>query len=581
VQYSVIVDSDVEAAMADGTVLRSTVYRPAAEGQRFPVLLTRTPYGRDLAVNSVYFNPLTVAAAGYVVVMQDCRGRFGSDGDFIPSVHEAADGAATVEWAARLPWANGDVGMWGRSYFAETQWRAAQGAPEALKALALGVSAGGNANNGALYRGGAHEFGSRLSWGHASASLNELLREFRDDPELREKELQSWLALDGSFADGSIYSMLPISGLAPLLGTFMRTHILPSAAEGPGSAFSQLWDAASDRPVSLRTLHIGGWFDIFAPNTLDQYRRQLDHSRGRPEAAPRLIMGPWTHTNLSATYAGVSYGMAASAGLLDGIGDLSRVHTAWFDAVLKGDATGLETIPPVLVYFLGENRWRGFKELPEPRTQRSWYFGTEGALQDEAGTDGTAEYTYDPLDPVVTSGGATMLQGPFPAGPSRQEAVEARDDVLVFTSAPFEESVTIFGAVQATLFASSSAVDTDWVVRLCRVDSDGVSTGIADGIVRASWRDAHAGTGRFTPGIEQSPIQPGRVYEYTVSLWETALTFGPGERLRVQVTSSCHPRWDRNLNTGLLASDSAEPVTARQGIRFGAAFPSRLTVGIL
>lgn len=580
-RYPVVVDGDVEATMTDGTILRSTVYRPDASDETFPVLLTRTPYGRDLAVNSAYFNPLTVAAAGYVVVMQDCRGRFGSDGRFEPSVNEASDGATTVEWAARLPWSNGRVGMWGRSYFAETQWRAARQSPAALKALAPGVSAGGNANNGALYRGGAHELGSRLAWGHASISLNELMREHADDPERRAKELQEWLALDTGFADGSCYGVLPLRDLEPRLGTFLRNEVTPSAGEGPGSDFCRLWDAASDAAVPLPTLHIGGWFDIFAPNTLDQYRRQAVLSKTFPGIEPRLILGPWTHTNLTGGYPDIHFGAAASSGIVDGRGDLSSLHTAWFDAVLKEDGAAIAAVPKVLLYFLGENRWRGFDELPVPAGQRSWFLSAEGDLLDQAGVDGNVEYAYDPLDPVPTTGGATMLAGAFPAGPARQDAVEARTDVAVFTTEPFTETTTIFGAVTATLFASSSAVDTDWVVRLCRVSADGVSLGIADGIVRASWRDAYAETGLFEEGHPPSPIEPGQVYEYTISLWETALTLAPGERLRVQVTSSCHPRWDRNLNTGKLAYESGVAVTANQRIHVGASHPSRLTVGLL
>lgn len=567
--------------MTDGTILRSTVYRPDAPDETFPVLLTRTPYGRDLAVNSAYFNPLTVAAAGYVVVMQDCRGRFGSDGRFEPSVNEASDGATTVEWAARLPWSNGRVGMWGRSYFAETQWRAARQSPAALKALAPGVSAGGNANNGALYRGGAHELGSRLAWGHGSISLNELMREHRDDPERRAKELQEWLALDAGFADGSCYGVLPLRDLEPRFGTFVRNEVAPSAGEGPGSEFCRLWDSASDVAVQLPTLHIGGWFDIFAPNTLDQYRGQASLSKTLPGIEPRLILGPWTHTNLTGGYPDIHFGAAASSGIVDGRGDLSSLHTAWFDEVLKGEGEAIAAVPKVLLYFLGENRWRGFDDLPAPSRHRSWFLSAEGDLLDQAGADGSVEYAYDPLDPVPTTGGATMLAGAFPAGPARQDAVEARADVAVFTTGPFTEATTIFGAVTATLFASSSAVDTDWVVRLCRVSADGVSLGVADGIVRASWRDAYAETGLFKEGWPPSPIEPGRVYEYTISLWETALTFEPGERLRVQVTSSCHPRWDRNLNTGKLAYESGIAVTANQRIHLGTSYPSRLTVGLL
>jgi putative CocE/NonD family hydrolase len=545
------------------------------------VLLTRTPYGRDLAVNSAYLNPATVAAAGYVVILQDCRGRFGSGGVFDPSVNEASDGASTVEWAARLPYSNGMVGMWGRSYFAETQWRAASGKPAGLAALSLGVSAGANANNGSLYRGGVFELGSRLTWGHASIAANELLREFSDDPELRAKEMRSWLDLDRSFSDTTAFGTLPLQDLSPRLGTFMRQHVLPSAGESPGNSFTDVWDGASAAPVDMPTLHIGGWFDIFAPSTLAQYRMQLDHSRANPADAPRLIIGPWTHTNFSGVYPEVSFGLNAAGGVMNGLGDLSGLQTAWFDSVLKGDADRLRQIPPVLLYFMGENQWRGFDELPVPARERSWFLGNGGSLDDDPNTPGQESYYYDPLDPVPTTGGATMIHGAFPAGPALQQAVEARDDVLTFTTAPFDAPVTIFGDVSATFFAASSAVDTDFVVRLCRVASDGTSLGLADGIIRASWRDSYAGTGLWEPGHVPSPIEPGRTYEYTVSLWQTACTFVPGERLRVQITSSCHPRWDRNLNTGRLAFDSAEALVARQSVLFGGEHPSRLTAGIL
>jgi uncharacterized protein len=577
--HRVLVEPVVEATMSDGTVLRATVYHPDSEREQFPVLLTRTPYGRDLAVNSAYFNPVTVAAAGFVVVMQDCRGRFGSDGVFDPSTHEAADGADTVVWAAQLPWSDGRVGMWGRSYFAETQWRAAASAPEPLQALALGVSAGGSANDGALFRGGAHEFGSRFSWGHASASLNALSREFGGDARQWQTALQRWLELDQDVVSGEVFDALPISTLKDRLSTFMTAHILGTAGEGPGTSLTELWDSASAAPVDLPTLHIGGWFDIFAPATLTQYRRQLEHRRDQGASAPRLVIGPWTHADFSGNYPDVSLGIPASAGFLGGHGDLSSMHVAWFEAVLKADDQRLRRIPPVLLYFLGENQWRGFDELPAPREERSFFLGTDGQLLDRPGDTGCVGYDYDPLHPVPTRGGATMIHGVAP-GPADQADVEARDDVLVFTSEPLSEPLTLFGEVRANFFASSTAVDTDFVVRLCKVSADGVSLGLNDGIVRASWRDSYR-SGTFEPGHPPAPLEPGGVYEFTISLWNTACTLSPGERLRVQVTSSSHPRWDRNLNTGRLAYDSAEAVVASQTIHLGQEFPSRITVGVL
>ena len=577
----VLIETDVEATMADGAILRSTVYRPAIDGAKYPVLLSRTPYGRDLGANSAYLNPATIAAGGYVVILQDCRGRFGSDGQFVPSVHEEQDGAQSVAWAAQLACSDGRVGMFGRSYFSETQWRAAQAGPRALTSLALGVSAGSNANNGALYRGGAFELGSRFGWGHASASMNSMVREHAGNRHGLQRELATWRELDAAFTDGSVFDTLPLDSLAPRMNSFMNTHILPSAGQGPDNEFCRLWDSAAAQPVELPTLHIGGWFDIFAPNTLDQYHRQLAASNGRPWLRPRLILGPWSHTNLSGTFPETSFGLGASANAVAGHGDLSAIHRAWFDATLKQEPEALEKIPEVLIFFMGENRWRGFEQLPQPAKVQELFLGADGSLRSGPGRGGSLCFDYDPQDPVPTAGGATMIPGAIPAGPARQNHIEERGDVLVFTSAALEQELTVFGEISAQLFASSSAVDTDFVVRLCKVAADGTSTGIADGIVRGSWREACEGDGKFRPDIDPSPLEPGSVYRFSISLWATAYTFAAGERIRVQVTSSCHPRWDRNLNTGRLAYDSAESVVAHQQIFTGERFPSRVTLGIL
>lgn len=577
--HTVIIENDVETPLSDGTVLRSTVYRPASEGERFPVLMTRTPYGRDLSVNSAYFNPATVAAEGFVVVLQDVRGRFGSDGEFAPSEQEADDGAEAVEWAARLPYSSGKVGMWGRSYFAESQWRAARRAPRGLAALAPGVCAAGNADNGALFRGGASELGSRLSWGHGSISLETIRREFAADPARLGREAEAWRELDSAFADGSAYGTLPLNDLKSRACTFMQSSIIPSAGADPGAEASEVWNWPVSAPVPLATLHIGGWFDIFLPNTLDQYRLQLEASRRDPAVPrPRLVLGPWSHANFTGLFPDTAF-PGGSAAALGPYGDLSSLHAHWFRHVLADGP--VPTAPPVLVYVLGENRWRGFDELPAPSERRELFLGAGGTLADRPGGDAAEAYDYDPLDPVPSTGGATMHLGADFPGPAEQSRVEAREDVLTFTTEPLAEPLTLFGEVTARLFASSSAVDTDFVVRLCRVTADGRSLGLADGIVRASWRDACADDGVFRAGVPRRTLTPGSLEEFTVSLWSTACTFAAGERIRVQVTSSCHPRWDRNLNTGARALDSSDAVVAHQRVHVGESAPSRITFGVL
>lgn len=577
--YNVLIENDVETRLSDGTVLRSTVYRPAAEGERFPVLLTRTPYGRDLGVNSAYFNPATIAAAGFAVILQDVRGRFGSDGTFEPAEHEADDGAETVEWAAELPYSTGKVGMWGRSYFGETQWRAARRRPRGLSALAPGICAAGSADNGGLFRGGVFELGARMSWGHGSISLNELIRECGGDRERLAREMEAWRELDASFADGSAHDTLPLNDLKSRAGTFMQSYIIPSTGEDPGGEVSRAWDWPCDEPVPLPTLNIGGWYDIFLPNTLGQYRLQLEASRLDPAIPrPRLILGPWSHINFTGTFPDVAFAGASSAAV-GGYGDLSSIHANWFRHVLDGAPE--PAVPPALMFFLGENQWRGYDELPEPNGRLELFLGEDGSLLSEAGVGGAVEYDYDPLDPVPATGGATMHLGPDFAGPQDQWPVEEREDVIVFTTAPLTEPLTVFGEVSATLFASSSAVDTDFVVRLCRVTPDGQSMNLADGIVRASWRDACAGDGVFRAGPPRRRLIPWQLEEFAVNLWATACTFQAGDRIRVQVTSSCHPRWIRNLNTEARALDSSDTVVARQHIAFGSLTPSRITLGVL
>ena len=276
--------------------------------------------------------------------------------------------------------------MWGRSYFAETQWRAASLAPAGLAALSPGISAGANANNGSLYRGGAYELGSRLSWGHASISANELLREFADDPERQGKEFQSWLDLDRSFSDGSAFGTLPLRDLSR---TARHIHEPPCPALGRRIAGEQL-HAPVGRSIqqagAMPTLHIGGWFDIFCPEhplpVRDAARAQPNRGRTRAPAY-RRARGP-TRTSPAATRM-CSFGLNAAGGMMNGLGDLSGLQTAWFDAVLKGEPERLRQVPPVLLYFMGENQWRGFDELPSPRSHRSWFLGADGIAAGHAG----------------------------------------------------------------------------------------------------------------------------------------------------------------------------------------------------
>jgi putative CocE/NonD family hydrolase len=292
-------------------------------------------------------------------------------------------------------------------------------------------------------------------------------------------------------------------------------------------------------------------------------------------------VGPWTHGEFGSTVGDLDFGIGSSGAFLNYRGDLTEAHLRWFDASLKGEEGPLEERAPVEVFVMGENRWRGYEEWPVPGAyEERWHLHGSGRLSREGpGPSGPDEYDYDPKDPVPTVGGATLLAPIHRPGARDQREIEARPDVLVYTSEVLGEDYTVLGPVHATVFAATSAPDTDFVVRLVDVYPDGRAIGVTDGVIRASEREAFPAPGVIRPA-EPKPVEPGRIYEYRVDLWATGITFKAGHRIRVQVTSSCFPRWDRNPNTGE-GPDSARTEVARQRIFHDPEHPSRVTLTVV
>jgi len=572
----ITIQIDVPATMRDGTTLMANVYRPA-DGE-YPVLLTRLPYGKDQPRDFTYFDPVRAARHGYIVVVQDVRGRFASEGEFGSFPQEIDDGHDTVEWAAKLPGSNGKVGMWGLSYFGKTQWHAATTQPPSLKSMAPGQT-WGNHLNGASLRSGAQELGLVQLWAQGAIAPHQLFREYAADPDkLSAKLLEVIGIVDGLLAGGG-YDALPLSELPDPGGL--------SAGSGLGRGVDDpVWDHLNidgkyDR-IEAPTFHIGGWHDCFIGETLRQYEAMKARSEEAGMRSPRLLVGPWTHADFGTTFGDLDFGMTSAGGFINADGDLTDRHLRWFDATLKDDEEALANRPPVEVFVMGENRWRGYEEWPVPGSrEESWYLGSGGALLRETpGAEPPDEYDYDPHDPVATTGGPSLLADIHRPGARDQREVEARPDVLVYTSEALWEDYTVIGAVHATLFAASSAPDTDFVVRLVDVYPDGQAIGIADGIIRASARDSYPAPGVISP-TKPSPIVPGDMYEYAVDLWATGITFLAGHRLRVDVTSSSFPRWDRNPNTGESSMDSARTKVARQTIFHDPDRPSHVTLTVV
>ena len=571
----VTVQKDVPAVMRDGTTLMSNVYSPASGGP-YPVLLARMPYGKDLPFNSTYLDPLKAAGRGYIVAIQDVRGRYASEGKFTPFVREFEDGYDSVEWAAKLPGSSGAVGTVGLSYLGKAQWHAAVMRPPSLKSMAPGQT-WGNHLNGAQMRGGARELGLIQYWAQGALALGTLFRKYRGEPEQIEAKLPELVGSIDLLLAGGGYDALPLTGLPDPDGLtpFVRGGFV-RGADDEGWDYLNI-DGRYDR-VEVPTFHVGGWYDCFIGETLRQYGAMKERAGTRQ---PRLLVGPWTHADFGSTIGDLDFGIGSSGAFLNYRGDLTDAHLRWFDATLKGDESGLEGRPPVEVFVMGENRWRGYEEWPVPGAyEERWHLHGDGRLSREApGRSDPDLYDYDPRDPVPTVGGAILMSPIHRPGARDQRPIEGRPDVLLYTSEVLQSDYTVLGPVHATVFAATSAPDTDFVVRLVDVYPDGRAIGVTDGVIRASEREAFPAPGVIRPA-RPKPVEPDKVYEYKIDLWATGITFRVGHRIRVEVTSSSFPRWDRNPNTGE-GPDSSRTEVARQRIFHDPERPSHVTLTVV
>jgi putative CocE/NonD family hydrolase len=574
-RHDVLIQHDVEARMRDGVVLRANVYRPADDG-RYPVLLSRQPYNKDVNINLMYADPVFLAARGYIVVMQDVRGRYASDGEFAPSDQEFDDGYDTVQWAAGLPGSDGQVGMFGRSYHAETQWRAAVMEPPALKSMIAGVSRFHHVTEAQERPGGANE-GSRLGWLQFQIGADLLLRRHRTEPQELACAMAEFGATTARLASGELLDLLPLRQLADLPGSLMAPVIAAIGGPLDTPLYRRPWPDNTYERVHADTFHIGGWYDIFTPGTLSQYEAMRDVAERHGRRPPHLLVGPWTHSSYLGNTGQLDFGPSASGATLDGRGGLNGEHLRWYDTTLKGDADAIAETAPVRLFVMGENRWRCFDRYPVPgaRTEE-WHLQPDGGLDRAAATPSDPDgFDYDPAHPVPTLGGSTMLAPTLPPGPFDQRGIESRPDVLCYTSTPMQQPYTVLGSVSVTLFAASSAPDTDFVARLVDVHPDGRAFNVVDGIIRACSRDTYPEPGTVQPA-PLTPLQPGTPYRLRIDLWATGITFLPGHRIRVDVTSSSHPRWIRHTNTFGDPLDATELRTAHQQIFHDPERPSRL-----
>lgn len=572
-------DFDVPAKMRDGTTLRANIYRPAGEGQ-WPVLLTRLPYGKDFPLGTSVMDPAQVARRGYVVIVQDTRGRMASEGEWTPFINEGLDGVDTIEWAARLPYSNGKVGMYGISYFGFTQWSAAVYRPSALKAI-VPFETWNDPLNGVIFRGGALELGVAGSW-QLMMGLDVLMRRHRGDPQALGRAIYL-LAKEMDALGKEGYWFLPLREFKPLKGQNVAPFFFETSSR-PMDRNHELIEpmhiVGKHENVTVPSLNAGGWYDIFLQDTINNFTTMREQGSTPEVRQSKLLIGPWSHGNTMNAVGEINFGFGSSAAFIDLQIDFVSMQLRWFDHWLKDIDTGMLNEAPIKLFVMGANVWRDEQEWPLARAVETRYYLHSGGHANtlhgngylttdipDVGEFPSDHYAYDPANPVMTRGGALLMSPEYPAGPYDQRPTENREDVLVYTTAELKEDVEVTGPITVHLWAISSARDTDFVARLVDVHPDGYAQNLTDGIIRARYRN-------FAQGEAPALIEPGNAYEYEIDLWATSNVFKAGHRIRLDVASSNFPRWDRNPNTGHDFGTDAELVVAHQTILHDREHPS-------
>jgi putative CocE/NonD family hydrolase len=563
--YEVSLERGVTANMRDGVILRADVYRPKADGQ-FPVLLQRTPYDKRNSADFAY----KAATHGFVAIVQDVRGRYTSDGEWYTFKHESNDGYDTVEWAAALPYSNGKVGMWGGSYVGATQMLTAIAHPPHLAGICPVVTAS-NYHDGWTYQGGAFEQWFNQSWtsGLAQDTLNRMVVK-NTNAVLGAPKLPLANYPLFNFADSSA---VPVS-TAALAPYFLDWLAHPDYDE----YWKQLSIEEHYTEITVPILHIAAWYDIFLGGSLRNYVGIKAH--GGSEASRRgqhLFVTIGGHAGGGRKIGDLDFGPAAAEF------DENELTLMWYQYLLQGVQNEFSG-KPVKIFVMGANQWREEDDWPLARAQSTKYFLHSAKTANSLRGDGSLStaaprsepsdhYAYDPSNPAPTIGGPLCCDGHHLApGPKDQRPVEARDDVLIYTTPAFTQDTEVTGPVSLELFAQSSAVDTDFLAKLVDVAPDGFAQNLTEGIIRARYRNS-----------QEKPelMNPGQIYKLVIDLWSTSNVFVKGHALRLEISSSNFPRFDRNLNTGEVQASAQKYVSATNTIYHDAEHPSALTLPIV
>lgn len=555
----------VSIPMRDGVELATDIYVPAGEGP-FPILLQRTPYDRSDPFGVQFICQMTIVRAldaGFVVAVQDTRGRLASGGAFDPFVHEGPDGADTVSWLRQQDFSNGQICSFGASYIGATQTLLAMQGAEGHIAMAPFLTSG-DFHEPWTYRGGALQLGFTYLWvieslgpldvEHRGLAADHparaILAQLMDDPRASMEQLP---VLDDAMIE-----------LAPYLEDWF-THPIADKFWADISPLEHVAD------IKTAALHIGGFNDIFAEGNIKTYLALRRHGATEDvRNAQYLILGPWSHGNISDWQGREWFGYDAAAA----VKDLTGLQLEFFSAIAAGRQPNM---PRVQYFTSGANIWQSADEWPPPTNQRFLYLGGAGSLAPEpAEAEASDSYSSNPLDPVPTAGGQSFLPGIFintNDGPQDQSAIEARDDVLVYRSDPLDAELEVTGHVTLELWAGSTALDCDWTARLVDVDENGRALGIADGILRS----------RYRKGSTPTPLNPGQSELFQVEIGSISHLFKAGHQVGLQVASSNFPRFDRNPQQMVdpVRATEADFVHAHQSVYRGGTHASRLVLPVV
>jgi uncharacterized protein len=544
--YSVRVLHNATMITSDGVPLVADIYRPQPDEPR-PTILVRIPFSRS------FKNDLGAAAIGkfwasrgYNVVIQGSRGRYKSGGDYYPLRNERRDGIETLRWLAQQPWFDGRLGMWGGSVFGYTQWVLADQSNPGPSALMIQICS--SSVHDMFYPGGAFSLESALYWAVRSRGPKD------ETPALQ--------ALNRGF-DG--FPLIEADDRAVRDIGFFDDWVLHHEVD---AYWKEIDGDQRARSIQAPVLLMAGWSDPFLPSQLRDFETIVRNADPRVAAESRLIIGPWTHADSIRFPDGTRAGPYRKASLAPSV--------AWFDHELRGLPLDGSVPSPVRIYVMGENIWRDEQEWPPARAQRTaYYFHGEGrantlhgdgrlTLQPPGDAEPEDTFAFNPGDPVPSRGGAML--GPR-AGIALQNGIENRRDVLVYSSAPLRRDLEVTGPVSAILNVSTTAENTDFTVKLVDVNAQGRAFNVSDGILRRT----------YPRGRNQAEVP----FEITVDLWPTSMLFREGHRIRVEVSSSNYPRYDRNPNTNHDISTETAPLIATQTVYHSPGRISRIVLPVI